>query len=64
MLFSSFKFPELVEMGAEIEKEENKDSTKFPLGLKIRIFLIQNLGVLTGIVTMLVLAAFSKNIQL
>ena len=55
-------FPELVEMGIEIEKDRSEEN-KFPFYLKIEIILIQNIGILTGIVLMLILAAYSKLIS-
>ena len=55
-------FPELVEMGIEIEKDET-DGKQFPFYLKFQIMLIQNIGILTGITLMLILAAYSKSIS-
>ena len=55
-------FPELVEMGIEIEKDRSEEN-KFPFYLKIEIILIQNIGILTGIFLMLILAAYSKLIS-
>jgi hypothetical protein len=56
-------FPELVEMGIEIEKS-GRDENKFSFYLKIQIILIQNIGILTGILLMFILAAYSKLISL
>lgn len=50
-------------MGLEMEKEESTDDA-FPLALKIKIFIIQNLGFITGATLMFLLAAFAKNIDL
>ena len=58
--------PELVEMGIEIEKENNIDrkNKKFPLKIKIQNILIQNLGMIIGLGCMLVIALYSKKIIL
>ncbi len=55
-------FPELVEMGIEIEKS-GRDENKFSFYLKIQIMLIQNIGILIGILLKLIIAAYLKLIS-
>lgn len=57
--------PELAAMGIEIEKENTKPNSKsFPYSIKIQNILNQNLGILVGLGLMLILAVYSKNIEI
>jgi hypothetical protein len=69
--------PELGEMGLEIEQEEIEarfggqhrrrvsisEIDKFGLGIKVRNIIMQNSGVILGIVTMFLLAYLSKKLE-
>ncbi|CAF1383049.1 unnamed protein product [Didymodactylos carnosus] len=60
------KIPELISMGKEIQHDYFTDKptgSGKSMGLKMKIFMCQNIGLFTGVTIMYIMARFESNLE-